>query len=267
MKKGLSKAVWGLIIASIILGIVICFFVIRVSDRNYIDKRISEQNYDRFPESAEKVRESLVEIWLLHADVGDLFRGTGFFVDKDGYILTARHVFTQDIVIPVGMSYSDFISSFAQVRYKNQNLTVEAIENENLTRKDVQLLKLKENNPAVKFNVVEIANYSDVTNIGVEVGFLGFTTTESSVPLIFVSKSILSCVDTRIMVDNQTDAFYSIHSVATGGYSGGPVFFAENGKVIGLIKSGKPDPEGKSGIVYIPYIHDVPGIIDQLKNQ
>lgn len=258
LRKGLSRN--ETIILALILFLVAVAFV-------YLWIEINAVKDDPFPESAEKIKESII---LVHLDNGThTSYGTGFIVDEEGYFLTAKHVF--ESVIPSGMDYYEYVTNRGKIKYgKEGYFEIKPIKNDDLERKDVQLAKIKTNNPYLRFTSLEIANEKEISGVGVEIGFWGYTIAYTDVPdaepFLFLSKGILSSVDKNITIEDKTNVFYTLNAISTGGYSGGPVFLAENGKVIALIKGTTSDPKGKTGIVYVPYVHEVPMIISRLKD-
>lgn len=234
--------------------------------------------YNSFPKTAKKVADATVLVGIFDKNGAFNPRGTGFIVDKRGYILTAKHNF-EEISSQRNMSYHELISKEGYIRIKDRHsfwhfVKVNGIKNDSLERKDVVLLKLDQNFN-LDLNTVKISDKQEVNSIGLEVGFLGYTRIgQNKEPFLFINKGILSNIDKELEIEEQTDAFYTINAISTAGYSGGPVFLSKNGKLIALIKitstecflkDGK-EICGKSGIVVVPHIHEVPSIIEDLES-
>ncbi len=249
------------ILAFFLLAFIILLFIFYYKGSN-----------DPFPSSAQKVADATVMVIVKDYGGG----GTGVIVDKRGYIVTAKHIF-ESISGKLNMSYHELVSQKGYVILKDKKgiehvVKVGSIKNGGLERKDVLLLKINET-LNLKLNAVKIASKKELSSIGLEVGFLGYTNIEQDKkPFLFINKGTLSNMDKDLEVEGQTDAFYTLNAVSIRGYSGGPVFLGKNGKVIALIKrssneclneTGK-EICGTTGIVVVPFIHEVPDIIAKL---
>lgn len=231
---------------------------------------ISSSFKSDFPEISEKVSDSIVLVKLKDVDGKDYVLGTGFVVDKRGYIITAMHNFDTPsslYEIPSSVLINDFgyVELFTDLG--KEEIKVKQVKNDKLERKDVVLLKLNEN-INVK-NYLKVAEKEEI-NVAEEVGFAGYTNLPSSLNKgdLFINKAVLS--NEGLDIEKQEEKFYSINGIATSGYSGGPVFLSNNGRVIGIVKESGYEQirndqkifSGKTGIVIISPIHEVPKIIE-----
>lgn len=184
--------------------------------------------------------------------------GTTFLVDNDGYFLTANHVI--DAITTINSTETIYIQIKTPLG-ELADFKVIPLANEPLKRKDVALLKAEKFDLAIK--PLKIARKEEV-HIGGEIGFIGFTLIDplNPKPDFYVGKGIIS----NTGITHQSEIIYTISGQATHGYSGASVFLSRNGKVIGLITGGTNDETGKTGIVFVPPIHDVIDIIAKLKD-
>lgn len=146
--------------------------------------------------------------------------GTGFFIDKRGYIATAEHIISgkSDIKIITVKSSPNTIQ--AKVVKRNQQL-------------DIAILKIEisEDSPSA-----ELGDSSSV-NIGDEIIVLGFPfgNTIWGVFLPAIHRGIISTI---IKILNQTDGKvtkrFQLDAMINKGNSGGPLAL-KNGKVIGVV--------------------------------
>lgn len=104
-------------------------------------------------------------------------------------------------------------------------------------------------------------------SVGTELGFVGYATSVKPFNStdFFINKGVLS--NKKLDVSGQTEQFYTTDAISTGGFSGGAVFLAKSGKVIGLVKGGSFDKDGRPGITFIPPIHEVPELISQVEKK
>nr|MBI4157164.1 trypsin-like peptidase domain-containing protein [Candidatus Woesearchaeota archaeon] len=241
-------------------------------------------DYDSFPKVAKEIEQATVLIEIKDVDgslkevtknileqggyidkEGYIGLGTGFVVDEKGYILTAKHNF-EGISNSLGVSMDDFIFKFGFIKYGQEHIKIFRVDVADLERKDVQLLRI---NQEINYNLkaLKIADKTEAKS-GLSIGFLGYTQLENSKPLfLFVSKGIVSNINKEIETEGQTNSFYTLNGIATGGFSGGPVFLSKNGKVIALIKGTPSDSQGKKGIVIVPFVHEVPQIISDIEKR
>lgn len=222
-----------------------------------------------FSEISKQIIDSVVtiEIEVNGAYIPDC---TGFIVDSRGYVITAYHCFGDHL-----KEYNDFTNrnysvqefvekaGVAHITKNNQDYYygLKKINNSSLDIRDVLLVKLEDYPPDLR--PVEIANKEKV-DLGIEVGFIGYAQAEenNSIFYRFIGKAILSNID--FVPKNKQEPYYTISAFSIGGFSGGPVYLP-NGKVIGIIKGTIGDNLGRTGIVYVPPIHDIPEIIKDLE--
>jgi len=189
--------------------------------------------------------------------------GTAFLVQEEGYFLTAHHVIHESHTEAGSLSQNGV--PYLLIRSNlgsNEMFQVEDIQNDDLAEKDILLFKAKDFN--LDLDPLKIAQPEDVKRPGMEVGFVGFTIIDNPTSpdySLFSGKGTLSNVGTNF----NSQRIYTVYGIATHGFSGGAVFLSSNGKVIGLVEGGGGDELGKTGIVYVPPVHDVPRIIANLK--
>lgn len=225
-------------------------------------------SYDSFPKIAQEVADATIMVKAIDTNNNTQPLGSGFIVHKKGYILTAKHNF-EFYSNNNNLSMEDFISNFGYVQIQSkdgkiEDIKIRRIENIDLERKDVLLLKM-EGISNLELNIVKIAKKEEVYTPGLEIGFIGYASEGGSQNTVdmFFSKGILS--NKKLDLEGQTEPFYTVNAFATFGNSGGPVFLSKNGKVIGLIEQGSSDKAGRTGIVFVPPIHEVLGIINELE--
>ncbi len=138
--------------------------------------------------------------------------GTGFFISKNGYIATAKHVITDldknniHIIDYMGEIYT--ASLFAEDE-----------------KSDTAILKIE----GTSFNPVELGSFQNI-DPGEEIGFVGFNP-GFNVPLIRGGNISVKGLD-----GNGTK-FFTINSFVNKGNSGSPVFSLLTGRVLGIIIS------------------------------
>lgn len=206
------------------------------------------QNTDSFTNTTQKILPTIVKIFAetnseyasemtaeVTKDTSNILysTGTGFFVSKDGYILTANHI--------VGISTGKII-----VLHIENNIPKEypatIISSDSIA--DIALLKInKANCPFLElFDPINLP-------VGVELGFVGF-------PLNYffpvVSKSILSAkVDLPIKNNLPPRHQLVINQFVNHGNSGGPVFLSATGQVVGIV-SWRPSPNITERTIVLP---------------
>jgi len=156
--------------------------------------------------------------------------GTGMFISKDGYVLTNAHLVTNMITgeksqkVQVGTAVRDYFDA-----------TIVGVD----MVRDLALLKIK-SKPNQTFNFVIFPD-KDGPTLGAAVFKLGFPgTTTSENPSL--SHGVVT--NTRAFLGNNFMPFMSTDALINKGDSGGPLFYAANGKVVGV------DSNLKDGIGY-----------------
>lgn len=147
--------------------------------------------------------------------------GTGFIIDKRGYIATAEHVVTGNDDVEVITILSNPNTIPAKVVKRDQQL-------------DIALLKIKEND---RLSVVELGDSSSV-NVGDEIVIVGFPFGNymwgTFIPAIH--RGIISCI---IKLVNQPDGKitnrFQLDVMANRGNSGSPLALNKNGKIVGIL--------------------------------
>lgn len=157
--------------------------------------------------------------------------GTGFFVSDDGKIATEAHVVgdSNNIVVFVQNEQSQYTATILE---KNKDA-------------DLAIIKIaKISTPSVK-----MANFESVAE-GEEVGFIGY-------PLYFqiplLTKGIISAKGNYKLDDTLNPIKLSIiNSFVNRGNSGGPLFKAKTGEVIGIVNSRSKTNEVANQIIRLP---------------
>lgn len=206
------------------------------------------QNIDSFANTTQKVLPTIVKIFAetdsmyaseMTAEItkdtsNKLYStGTGFFVSKDGYILTANHV----IRIAIREVFVIHLENNIPKEYPATIISTDSVA-------DIALLKIdKTNCPFLE--LLDPANLQ----VGVELGFVGY-------PLNYffpvVSKTILSAkVDLPIKNNLPPRHQLVINQFVNHGNSGGPVFLSTTGQVVGIV-SWRPSPNINERIIQLP---------------
>lgn len=144
--------------------------------------------------------------------------GTGFFVHPDGYIVTAKHV-----IDAIGAK-NVVVRLFSDKFRRAQVVTVDSAA-------DMALLKIE----GTQFPFVELG-YFENFDIGEEIGFAGYSlNAEVSKPLIH--RGVVSVRG----VDANGTKLFTVNAFVNKGNSGGPVFSAKTGRVLGMISARQRD--------------------------
>ena len=150
------------------------------------------------------------------------YSGTGFFIDRRGYIATAEHVVSGKENVEVITVFSNPNSIPARVVKRNQKL-------------DIAILKIEHNED---LPTVELGDSSQV-KIGDEIVILGFPFGKSmwGIFLPAIHRGIIS--NTIQLVENQAEEKitkrFQLDVMANKGNSGGPLALNKNGKAIGVL--------------------------------
>lgn len=238
---------------------------------------ISFRYEDPFPKSTKKVINSVILVGFKGRFGEPHITGSGFIVDKRGYILTAEHVFTDnnvikeiekafDITIKPPFNLADFIEKHGIVWIRTkmgwQEFNISLKKNALLELKDIILLEIKSDS-FLEYSVIISKIKPEKILIGEEIGFIGWTTWPEvnlnlSNPPLFIGKGIIS--NTNLEISGQKEVPYTINSVPAGGNSGGPVFLSKNGEVIGLINRGP-----QQGVVIVAKIYEISQLIEDIE--
>jgi len=151
-------------------------------------------------------------------------KGTGFAVSDDGWIITAGHVI-RDVKDPRQMKVLLF-----DERGNETEFQVEF--GSSFDGYDLGILKVQG-----KTKPVTLSNSLELLPVGSKVGFTGFPSQEDQSAKI-THDGIISHSEFKI-VNNNALPEYNIHSFVNSGQSGGPVFLADSGEVVGFIISRK----------------------------
>lgn len=148
-----------------------------------------------------------------------LDKGAGFFTSCDGYIITAAHV--------VSKASEIWIIGDGNIEHR---IPATLILTD--TNFDVAVLKID----AKKTPPVKIGNYS-ILNVGKKVSFIGYPLTEQGYELlpVYNEGTISSVYPHRRITGTIQVPTFTIDGSVNHGNSGGPVFLADTGEVVGVV--------------------------------
>jgi len=170
--------------------------------------------------------------------------GTGFFINQEGYIATAKHV-----IDTIG-NKEIFIKTFNNKKYRAN--FVKADQNS-----DTAILKTHDKSPAY----VQLGYYDNL-GVGEEIGFIGFSL-NTGIASQLIHRGVVSAKGT----DNNGSKIFTINAFVNRGNSGGPVFSAKTGRVLGIISARQRDISSEKFISLPPNYQSglILGNIDPLK--
>ena len=200
--------------------------IIKLQKEGFVEK-------DEFSDIAEKIRTAAVlisnsdkinkfsiseNILLAKGDVPFEGVGTGFFINADGYVATAKHV-----VDAIGEK-EIFIKTSGNKEYQAALIKTDE-------KSDIAILKISAKSPAF----VQLGYYDNL-KVGDEVGFIGFSLNTGIIGQL-VHQGVVSAKGT----DNNGSKIFTINAFVNKGNSGGPVFSAKTGRVLGIISGRQRD--------------------------
>jgi len=208
----------------------------------------SAQQQDTFPLTLQRVLPAIVKVIaetnaemagemmaeVVSDSVNKLYStGTGFFISPDGLIMTADHV----IAIKTG---SIFI--LQQVGNEFNQLPVTVVWRDTIA--DIAVLRAR----LINCPYLHLLDPVSLP-VGTNLAFIGF-------PLDFyfpvVSRSVLSAkVDEPVKQGYPTRHQLVINQFVNHGNSGGPLFLASTGQVVGVV-SWRPSPSYRNRIIVLP---------------
>lgn len=157
-------------------------------------------------------------ILLANRDIPFEGVGTGFFINPDGYIATAKHV-----VDAIG-DKEIFIKTSDSKQYRTVLIKTDESS-------DIAILKINDKSPAF----VQLGYYDNL-KVGEQVSFIGFSL-NTGITSQLVHQGVVSAKG----VDNNGTKIFTINAFVNKGNSGGPVFSAKTGRVLGIISSRQRD--------------------------
>lgn len=196
-----------LVIISFILGIIITFF--------YLNKKTN----------MEVLKDSLVYIESINNEY--INTGTGFVYKKEkgyDYILTNYHIIEDYNKIYIYNKNKEKVNGKVEFFDKNKDIAIIKIENK------LNLKKIKLGNSS-KIKVTD-----EVYTLGIPIDFRYFGT---------FSKGIISSINRKIKVDNNTYDTIQVDTNISLGNSGSPLI-NKNGEVIGIVFVTEEDINGIS---------------------
>ncbi len=231
MKDKLNKGLQILIAVFLILISFSC--INNKTDNSELIKKEKNVMNNNFSNNVERIKPAVVMVLAetnrseLPFTGGEYFlmndkvfsKGTGFIVTEDGYILTANHVVKEaEDKIQVRIAKDNRFESY-EARLISSNNTA-----------DVALLKID----GKGFPYVSFGDYSKFKE-GMGIGFIGFPL---NMNLPITNNGIISGKG-KFQYEkalNPVD-IYTINAFVNKGNSGGPVFSADTGEVIGIINA------------------------------
>ena len=141
-------------------------------------------------------------------------KGTGFAVTEDGWIVTAKHVI-------------DNANDIQVISYKNgqeETHSVQYVSKDNLL--DLAIVKINKTTKPVK-----IYYGGEKLPEGYKIGFIGFPSDEKGAKI--AHDGTISYAE----YGKSGFPVYNVHAFVNSGHSGGPVFLADTGEVIGFVTS------------------------------
>ena len=224
--------------ASIISNLIVLFFV---------GKGFAQQQ-DSFPQTLQRILPAIVKVIaetkvefagqmmgevLADKDNRLYSIGTGFFISKDGNVMTANHVISV-ATGPISILYQEnnkFIQIAATILFSD-------------TLSDIAVLKVKKEN-CPYLQLLDPIN----VQVGTDLAFIGFPL-DYNFPI--VSKSVLSAkVDLPLKNRYPSRHQIVINQFVNHGNSGGPLFLAATGQVIGVV-SWRPSPNYENRLIKLP---------------
>ena len=155
-------------------------------------------------------------------------KGAGFFVSCDGYIITAEHVVE-------GASYAGIIMK------NNPNNLIEAEIVAVNPQFDIAILKID-----VIASPVKIGNYTSL-RVGRKISFIGYPLNDT-IQLQVVPISNQGVISSIYALPRKSEGnvapTFMIDASVNPGNSGGPVFFADTGEVVGVVSQKFSNHEG-----------------------
>jgi len=253
-------------IIRIILGIIIFLILFNLFLYNKID------DFTSFPQSSQEIMESTVLIINLHPNGTIINYGTGVIINKKGYILTVSHNY-DDPSSKLNITSEKIIEENGFVQLANninkEICKVKHIDIEKIRKRDLILLKIDENFcqdinskqinlQDIDLKPIEFSKQLKKEDVGKEIGFVGYNQGPDEAEdfaNLFIGKGTIS--NTNLKIKELVNPFYSLNTYSTFGFSGGPIFLADSGKVISIIS------RGYFGAVFVPPIYDIPEIIKE----
>lgn len=183
-------------------------------------------------DAIKSVKKSVVKI--ICSDIDS--KGTGFIVDKDGYIFTCNHVVCKYILEKNELKQTLYSSKIIVHFEDGTELPAELISAQDIKLDarpllyDYAILKISGNN----FTPVKLGNYSSVQE-GSEVYFCGYPLSSSH---LTTHRGIVSAKYTRKGSFNNTEQkIFQVDGSINKGNSGGPLFDLATRKVVGIIST------------------------------
>lgn len=223
------NAWWGILgFAVIIVALSIGVFG---SLSNLTDKTNALLNNEGFSKIAESITNSTVLI-LVQKDNIDLSEKVSgaIYVDNEGIAWTKGTAFSIGNTILLTASHVIEGSDIKKIKIQWQNKEyLNAIVNYTTEKGiDFGIIKTNLNIPSVK--LIE----KDRATLGAKIGFIGF-------PLSELNPILHDGIISSIRNENNGFFWYTINSFVNRGNSGGPVFLADTGEVIGIVSSRQND--------------------------
>lgn len=183
-----------------------------------------------------------------------IIEGTGFAIEHSGIFATCWHVAARykelsrlddHEVKELGMK-----DNFFRIAVRNKD----GLYNWHKVEKGTLMHVMEESHDLCIFRLIDVSipplalHRDDVWDMGAEVGVIGFPfgnmlQAEGDKLQPFVLKTIISGATRYTKEDGTITPQLVLDTVIAGGYSGGPVFSAKDGSVLGMIRSQKVEGE------------------------
>lgn len=170
--------------------------------------------------------------------------GTGFFISPDGHVATAKHV-----IDAIG-DKEIFIKTSDNKEYRAGLIKADE-------KSDIAILKIGAQSPAY----VQLGYYDNL-EVGEEIGFIGFSL-NTGIASQLIHQGLVSAKG----VDANGSKIFTINAFVNKGNSGGPVFSAKTGRVLGIVSARQRDVSSEKFINLPPNYQSglTLGSIDPLK--
>lgn len=198
--------------------------------------KLKEEGYveiDEFSDISKKITTSTVLIvsdkekvqlsesgneFIFNDDSSEKKAGTGFFINKEGYVATAKHV-----VDSIGED------TIVVKTFSGKSLRAELVSVDESS--DMAILKTDIGNSSF----VNLGYYPNL-EVGDEIGFIGFFSNGTTV-IPLVHRGVISAKG----IEKNDAKIFTINAFVNKGNSGGPVFSIKTGRVIGVLSARQRD--------------------------
>jgi S1-C subfamily serine protease len=225
-------------------------------DRGEKKMLIVRQSPQSFEEIVTYVLPSVIPIAIgSDADGRPIIEGTGFAIEHSGIFATCWHI---------GVKYRELsLLNDEEVRARGMRdnfLRIAARNREGLyiwhkVEKGTLMHVMEENHDLFVFRLVDVSipplalHREDAWDMGAEVGVIGFPMgntlqAEGNMLQPYILKTIVSGAVRYTTGEGTRTPQLALNTLIASGYSGGPVFSAKDGSVVGMVRSQLTEGEG-----------------------